>query len=237
MSAGSFAPAICANWAWPRGCTACDNQDYLPYCNWDGGSGPDPSPGWLYTLPVPVKLPGAGSEKLPDPFLSPFRSTPSGAWQSGVWWPYVRNSSSYLCPVDIQSKDYTAEPQGASGPGRNNKLSSYQMNGASCNFGSTPIITKISDVWSPGCYLLWEMDENQFGPGNPGAFAFNDGGTYPTMPPIGTGGLGVLHCNNGGEVLTVGGAVNFVTLSYFTAQSEYGPSLTWWAPHAANGGF
>ena len=38
----------------------------------------------------------------------------------------------------------------------------------------------MSDAWSPDCYMLWVPDENALGPGNPGAFAFNDGANFPT---------------------------------------------------------
>jgi hypothetical protein len=232
------------------GMYAADNRDYMAYCNWDGGAGTDPLPGWLYTLPVPLGLPGAGSDRIPDPFISPWASAggsgglTQSAWMSGVYFPYVKNVNSYLCPTDIQSRDWTAEPAGANGPGRNNKLSSYVMNGAACNFGGTPTICKVSDVWSPDCYLLWEVDENQAGPGVPGALAFNDGANYPTAPPLGGGGgLGAIHGDNGGEVITVGGSVNFVTLNSFNSQSltpgpreTVGRNFVWWASNLPNGG-
>ena len=236
------------------GMYACDNQDYLPYCNWDGGFGPDPTPGWLYTLPIPKTLVGAGQETIPDPFQSPWnpnRATsvsglPDSAWQSGSLFVYMKMHQSYLCPTDIQSPDWVAEPRGSFGPGRNNKLSSYQMNGASCNFGSTPAVSKVTDVWSPDCYLFWEIDEQEFEEfGQAEAFGFNDGAATPDEPPDGAGGLGSLHGNNGGEVVTVGGNVNFITLSTFQFQSfalpntTMGPSgqtLAWWAPQLFEGG-
>jgi len=231
------------------GMYACDNQDYLPFCNFDGGDGVDPAPGWLYTLPVPKTLIGGGQDVIPDPFLTPWNTNhatsvgdlPDSAWQSGVYFHYVSSHEAYLCPTDIQSRDWVAEPRSAAGPGRNNKLCSYTMNGASFNYGSPPTTCKVSDVWNPDCYLLWEVDENVEGPGAPGTFSFNDGASIPSVPPNGDEGLGSLHGNNGGEVVTVGGNVNFVTLSAFNAQSQNpgsgpgGKSLAWWAPSASNG--
>jgi hypothetical protein len=234
------------------GTYACDHQDYLAYCNWDGGDADDPYPGWLYTLPVPLGLTGAHMDRIPDPFTPPWSTNntasvtglPDSAWESGAYFPYVKKHLSYLCPVDIQSPDWSAEPQGANGPGRNNKLSSYLMNAASCNFGGQPAICKVSDVWSPDCYLLWEVDEHlALSEGQTGAFLFNDGGNSPDAPPAGAEGLGAIHGNNSGEVLTVGGNVTFIALSAFTVQSRYhgagpdGRSLAWWAPNLISGGW
>ena len=133
-----------------------DNRDYLPYCNWDGGGGSDPAPGWLYTLPIPKNLIGAGQDSIPNPFLTPWNTNrattlsglPDSAWQSGSLFAYMKMHQSYLCPTDIQSPDWSALTGG-----RNNRLSSYLMNGASCNFGSLPVVSKVSDVWNPDCYL------------------------------------------------------------------------------------
>ena len=127
---------------------ACDNQDYLPslQLGWRQRS-TDPSPGWLYTLPVPRTLPGAGQTVIPDPFLSPSNTNRAtdlagfsdSTWLSGVYFPYMKSRFAYLCPTDTQSPDWSAEPRGTAGQsGRNNKLSSYIMNGAACNFGQTP---------------------------------------------------------------------------------------------------
>ncbi len=164
-----------------------DNQDWMAYCGWDGGAGPDPDPGWLYTLPIKQGLPGAGDNNIPNPFVAPFvQLGEQAAWKSGVWWPYTGNYQSYLCPKDIQSKDYMA-PANANPAGRNNKLSSYVMNGAVCNYGygnGCANVTKITAVWSPMCYLLWEPNENTLGhrPPQPGAFEFNDSSNYPSVP-------------------------------------------------------
>jgi hypothetical protein len=234
------------------GMYACDNQDYLAFCNWDGGEGPDPSPGWLYTVPVPPTLTGGGQNQVPDPFKAPWNtngatalsSLPASAWESGVYFPYMKSPQAYLCPTDIQSPDWAMEPtQNSGGPGRNDKLSSYVMDGASCNFGGQPSTSKVSDVWNPDCYLLWDPDENSLGPNNPGAFEYNDGANFPTVPPEGGEGLAMLHGNNGGEIVTVGGNVNFVTRSTFQSQARYqgagpyGRGLAWWAPNLPYGGW
>lgn len=246
-SKGNSSQMVCANnlrqMGLAEGMYASDNRDYLAFCNWDGGDTDDPSgySGWLYTLPVPQGLPDAGSSSIPNPFVVPFTTTSmQGAWLSGVWFQYVSNYQSYLCPVDIQSRDYALNP---SQGGRTEKLSSYVMNGAPCSFGGGPSTCKVSDVWSPACYLMWTPNENTEGVGDPGAFEFNDGANFPEAPPGGAEALSLLHCNNGDEMLTVGGNVNFVTEASFKSMSlnlgagPGGKGLLWWAPSIANGGF
>jgi prepilin-type processing-associated H-X9-DG protein len=221
-----------------------DNRDMMAYANWDGGNSEDPAGyhGWLYTLNVPAGLLGAGENTIPNPFVAMFVTDgPQLAWASGVWWMYMKNSQSYLCPVDTMSKDY-AESPGLGG--RQNKLSSYVMNGAVCNYGTAgaPYSTKLTAVWSPMCYLLWEPNENTLGRGNPGAFEFNDGANYPDAPPSGGEGIGPLH-DNGGNMLALDGHVDFMNTNGFASLSKYkgsgpdGKGLLWWSTYIANGGY
>jgi prepilin-type N-terminal cleavage/methylation domain-containing protein/prepilin-type processing-associated H-X9-DG protein len=231
---------------------ADDNTDWMPYCNWDGGDGTDPSPGYLYTVPIPKGDVGAGGDQCPDPFKAPWNSNPqpggapaATAWQSGTYFPYMKMPQAYLCPVDTMSKDWAEEPsQNGGGNGRNNKLSSYVMNGASCNYGGNGLatVTKTTSVWSPVCYLQWEPNENTLGPGTPGAFEFNDGGNYPWAPPAGAEGIGPMH-NGAGNAVALDGHVEVMSTNVFTRLSDYsgpgpdGRGLLWWAPEVAAGGW
>jgi type II secretory pathway pseudopilin PulG len=197
-----------------------DNRDFLAQPNW--GSVAGNSPGWLYTVTNGV---------IPDPGPGgSYSSNPVAAYATGLWFQYTRDPRLYLCPVDIESPTYTATNAGAYRPER---LSSYVMNGAVCGFGFVSRTCKITDVWSPDCYILWVPDENASGPGNPGAFAFNDGSNYPTTSE---GGIERLHTLAGAEILTVGGAVQFVSVQRFAKESSSSlKSLAWWSPFSGTG--
>jgi len=192
-----------------------DNRDFLALPNWDGGAPSNPA-GWLYFV----------SSRIPNPFVAPWLNNGDSAWQTGLWWKYMPNAKAYLCPVDIQSPSYTENQ-------RINELSSYVMNGAVCGYEIASRTCKITDAWSPDCYMLWVPDENALGPGNPGAFAFNDGSNYPNTME---GGLAQMHTLAGGDILTVGGAVQFVSLQRFAKESNSSvKSLAWWSPFSSNG--
>jgi prepilin-type N-terminal cleavage/methylation domain-containing protein/prepilin-type processing-associated H-X9-DG protein len=211
-----------------------DNHDVMVWVNWDGGSDEYATGGWLYTLPNPL-----WGDQIPNPYALPTGTAQATAWQTGLWYHYSPNPKSFLCPVDIQSPDYAKSP--AAG-GRNNKLSSYVMNGSACSFSNpTPPRIKITDIWSPLCYLLWEPDENTLGPGNPGAFEFNDAGNFPSAPPNGGEGIGPLHGKNGGNILALDGHVDFIVklafakLSNNTGPGPGGKGLLFWNPNSSNG--
>jgi prepilin-type N-terminal cleavage/methylation domain-containing protein/prepilin-type processing-associated H-X9-DG protein len=210
-----------------------DNVDYLAWPNWDGGNVGGPA-GWLYNP----------TARVPDPNQPPWNN-PTGsetAWQTGLWWKYMPNHKAYLCPVDIKSPTYTKDQ-------RNNELSSYVMDGAACAFSNAASTTvyvrcKLSSIWNPTCYLLWEPNENELGQGNPGAFEFNDGSNFPTAPPAGAEGIGRLHSKNGGNILALDGHVQFLLTTAFAADSNIpagngpgpgGKTYLWWSPLTSNG--
>ncbi len=127
--------------------------------------------------------------------------------------------------MDIQSPTYAKNQ-------RNNELCSYVMNSAVSGYGGGQTC-KLSDAWSPDCYLLWGPDENAVGPGNPGGFTFNDRSSYPSTSEM---LIEQLHALGGGEVLTVGGAVQFVSVQKYTQESNSSSkSLAWWSPFSSNG--
>ena len=187
---------------------ANDNSDYFGFPNWG-----NTYQGWLYK---PVGgLP-------PNMDTVPYRSDPLQAYRTGLWFHYVQDRSVYQCPVDLESRYFK---------NRENKLSSYVVNGAVCGFNNQNRSCKITDVWNPECYLLWQPDE---GIGNPpiGAFAYNDASSYPDKNE----GLGKLHTINGTDLVTVSGSVRFSTAQKLVAEStSLGRSLVWWSPFTSTG--
>ena len=151
---------------------ANDFDDYLAFCNWDGGN--TVGPGYLYG--------GAGNppNTIPDPTAGNYLSARNAAWQYGSWFSYMKDPDSYLCPVDIKSPTYSGPPGGPPTQ-RKNKLCSYVMNGAPSGYSTknTYQTCKMTDAWNTECYLMWEPDENKLGYLNPGAAAYNDGANRP----------------------------------------------------------
>jgi prepilin-type N-terminal cleavage/methylation domain-containing protein len=198
---------------------ASDNKDWLPWCNWDAGN--SSVQGWLYG---PGLCPAIGS--------TPPQQAPTLDWSYGALWGSVGNKMSYLCPKDILSQYYSQ---------RNNQLSSYVWDGACCGFQNAPPAntTKVSEVWSPMCYLFWEPDDTITG-----AFEFNDAANYPTVPPAGGEGIGLLHNKTGGNIMRLDGGVEFVSSTNFAIDSRTpngqgpgpgGRTKLWWSKYSPDG--
>jgi prepilin-type N-terminal cleavage/methylation domain-containing protein/prepilin-type processing-associated H-X9-DG protein len=230
-----------------------DNVQVMPYCGWDGGTGDDPAPGWLYTLPIPAGKVGATQDTIPDPDTPPWNTSgavgtlPVSAWETGTYFPYMKMPLAYMCPKDMLNKDWEAEPRSNAGPGRNNKLSTYVMNGASCNYGGqdgTPQINiKITTIWSPIVYLQWEPNEQlEVLAGQAPAFEYNDSANFPWAPPGGGEGIGNMH-NGAGNALALDGHVDIMASNVFARLSNYlgpgpgGKGLLWWAPAFPDGDY
>jgi prepilin-type N-terminal cleavage/methylation domain-containing protein len=222
---------------------ADDHEDWMAPPGWDGGGGfgqwPH-LPGWLYTT---TNGPGAPNG-IPDPGPGGgFEDHKNDAYKTGLWFQYMPNPGAYMCPVDRKSRTYITKGL------RNNRMSSYVMNGAVCGYGEDGAIhaaCKIINVWSPMCYLQWEPDENAIAFGVPGGFEFNDSANYPN-PGTGSGqgeGIGRLHSHKGGCIVAVGGHVQFLTKEQFAQDSNTpsgrgpgpgGKTLLWWSPFHNDG--
>ncbi len=224
---------------------ADESNDQLAYPNWDGGTGAGAPQGWLYSMNAKDMPTGAPGGAVPNP-------VDAGNWWyqkynlaggTGAWFKYARDPKLFLCPVDTASKTYTTPT--ASG-GRNNKLSTYVMDGAVVGFPNVGSVgygktCKSTGAWSQLCYLIWEPNENAVGPNNPGAFEYNDAANFPTTSE----GIGLLHSKGGGNALALDGHVDFVTVQQFktysgTSAANLGPgpggrSLLWWSPFTLNG--
>ena len=204
--------------------------DRMAFPNWDGGSAGMPA-GWLYT---PGGAPALGSG-CPNPYTTappyPMAVSPAAgvlAWQTGLWYKYVNNYRAYLCPVDAgTSKDYLIPPGSGIAPftGRNNKLCTYVMNGAVCDFGKNTTAAnpedttcKITAIFNTSCYLIWEPDEyGQNGYKVNGGFEWNDGANFPDIT-IGEA-IGLMHSKHGGNAIAIDGHVDFIKSADFNAWS------------------
>jgi prepilin-type N-terminal cleavage/methylation domain-containing protein len=192
-----------------------DNKDYLPFPNWGNdwaATGPLSTPGWLYT---------PTNANPPDIVRPPFSNNVVAAYKTGSYYQYMPNPNAYKCPVDKNSKYYN---------GRANKMSSYIMNGAVCDFGTRGPqghgTRKVTEVRNPMAFIQWEPDETM---GNPpiGSFAFNDASSYPDRNE----GVGRLHVS-GAIMLAVGGHAQSVTFKQFQKEQlntdVRTQPLLWW---------
>lgn len=221
-----------------------DNGDHLAWANWGGTV---TNAGWLYwdinsqfsvpSMPLGFASLNIGTTTIPDPYLqsAPYNLAQYAmlAWQSGAWFKYVNNYQSYLCPVDLNSRDYLPPYTGGGSIYRANKLSTYVMDGAVQGFqnegnGGRPC--KITSVYSSSCYLLWEPDEFN---ASPPAFEYNDGSNFPNTSE----GIGLLHSNHGGNALALDGHVDFVLTVDFQGWSAntIAKNYLWWNPLTLNG--
>ena len=108
---------------------ASENQDYVPLANW--GSDYSAPVGWLYYQ----------SPNIPNNLNTGNLANDTANWstnrvanlRTGVYWQYLQNPDVFMCPVDAAANVGTQLWEQ-----RNNKLSSYVMNGAAAFFPSAP---------------------------------------------------------------------------------------------------
>jgi prepilin-type N-terminal cleavage/methylation domain-containing protein len=163
---------------------AGDNKDFMPYPNWGWTV-----PGWLYT-PVGGAVP-------------PLGATPIQVYEGGQLWQYIKNAGVYRCPLDKTNTTLFAQ--------RDNKLSTYVMNGAVSGYGAKGTQNyKLGDFKSSN-FAMWEPDD-ELGT----AFVYNDASSFPDAKE----GLGRRHGKIGGIVLGFGGHVIFVKYSDWTRMSS-----------------
>lgn len=202
-----------------------DNRDFLPWPNWDNGSCPSGVAGWLYS--------SSGSLSLAPPLINPstWPKNRVAHLQTGVYWQYMPNPNSFICPDDLKPA-----PAPSLWSQRTQNLSTYVMNGAACfyvgngqNIAQYNYATcKLTQIWSQECYLLWEPDTGQalteYG-------IYNDGSNTPDIKQ----GVGYMHVK-GANVLALDGHVVFMSYREYTNEiSVPGKNLWWWNPKTADG--
>ena len=109
-----------------------DNNDRLPWPNWEAGDEPD-RPGWLYTIDPSA----TGSDQFKV--------------ETGIFWETLHNKKLYACPMDHPERHEE----------RQQRITSYVMNGAVIGYNRMkypPVRAmqmKVEDV------AFWETDERR----------------------------------------------------------------------------
>jgi len=194
-----------------------ENGDRMAFPNWEAS--PTTIQGWLYLRDA--------SGAIPDPTQPPYVNDVTSAYKSGLWFQYTPNTRSYICPKE-KRKSYNSRP---------NKLSSYVQNGAVSGFNRMTYGCKITEIWNPLCYLMWEPDEDNPWPAPDSPpidwVAYNDG----SSPPDRSQGIGFTH-SKGAVVSAIDGHALYVSFEQFQEDQLNPPDargLWWWSPFAPDG--
>jgi prepilin-type N-terminal cleavage/methylation domain-containing protein len=184
-----------------------DNNEFLPNPLWGNSF-----PGWLYK-PVggaPPKWDIRNIEKT---------------YGEGQIWKYTGNYQLYFCPTD---KTNTHNKWWAR---RENKLSSYIMNGAVNGYGALGAKSYRLTDFNPLAYVLWEPDEDNYYKFYPGGSCYNDASSYPSTGE----GLGRRHGKKGGILLGFSGHIDIVTYAKFNREATNLPGLLHCVPGSKTG--
>lgn len=187
---------------------ADDNQDRMAYPGWA-----NTHPNWLYS-------PTNG--RPPQPMIT----NETLPYLGGQFWPYLNSHKVYVCPTDKTNTVLWKQ--------RDNKLSTYTMNGAVCNYGllsdRRPNTYKLSQ-FNPSAWVLWEPDENLYIK----MWGFNGVYNDASNEPDQACGLGRRHYK-GADLLGFSGHVLFVQFEAFERERNNKPGLLWCVPDDPRGG-
>jgi prepilin-type N-terminal cleavage/methylation domain-containing protein len=184
-----------------------DHEDRMAWPNWAWTYS-----GWLYgafgSEPAKGTLQPTDPKYVGDPEQL-YRDVKGG----GLWYPYLKTSKSYLCAADMKRKNFRS---------RKMQMSSYKMNAAVCHNDGTWPPVKLSEVWNPLCWVMWEPDDE------PVKFPYSwwDASSFPDT----TNGEGIGRVHSRGAVISsVGGNVSFMRFEKFR-EEELKPrkNLLWW---------
>jgi prepilin-type N-terminal cleavage/methylation domain-containing protein len=186
---------------------ASDYDDYMAYPNWGNDY-----IGWLYK-PLNSRPPVVNA------------TNPAAAYQDGLYWPYNKNYKSYICPTDKTNTMYWRQ--------RDNKLSTYIMNGAVCSYGRIsgrkPNTHKLA-AFKPAAYVLWEPDERLY----IRMWGFNGVYNDASNEPNNACGVGRRHIK-GAVILGFSGHVDFIKFEAFEREQQRKPGLLWCVPDSRLG--
>jgi prepilin-type N-terminal cleavage/methylation domain-containing protein len=181
-----------------------DSQDFLPEPNWNA---PWVLRGWLYDA-------SGGAGTIPDPAVAPYNTNLRLAYQGGLLWNYLQAVGVYRCPLDkISTPSWSS---------RNQKLSSYLVNGAVGGYGGiSPRSYKVGQ-FRQDAMIFWQALET-----NPGDY--NDGSSRPNE------GVTKLH-SLGTTVGVVDGHVEFLkTVKFYEIVNDPNKNRLWCNPGSTDG--
>ncbi|MEK7684726.1 MAG: DUF1559 domain-containing protein [Verrucomicrobiota bacterium] len=182
-----------------------ENNDYMPWPNW----GNDYGPGWLY-------MPTAG--RAPDPL----RPNEVQYIEAGRYWPYLKDRKVYNCPLDKTNH--------ISWIRRQQRISSYIMNGAVCSFNRIKPKTHKLPAFNPAAYVMWEPEIRDYG----GTWGPNPGHDASQIPNL-EEGVGRRH-KKGAVIMGFSGHVHFITFDMFQREQRFNkPGLLWCVPDSRTG--
>jgi hypothetical protein len=215
----------------------------MPWPNWNCDPSPPCPAGWLYKgdCNTPVNL----TTGNPANDAQNWYQSRAQDLVGGVYWQYIPNQDAFMCPVDALSVGKPANDPGSHWDSRNNKLSTYVMNGASAFFPPSTGIgaaafnyqtCKASQIWSPLCIIQWEPDSSTTT--GTGSYVYNDGSDKPQTSE----GIGRLHIK-GANVLAVGGNANMMSYQDYIGEMNHnlagvknlGKGLLYWNTKTADG--
>ena len=210
-----------------------DNGDYFAWPNWDGGAADTPQ-GWLYLV-------GA---RIPDPFVAPWSTTGGdSAWQTRSLLEVHAQWKGFLVPGGRPKPDLHAESA---------SQQAIQLRHEWRGLWLLRVLKSSTIHWPkrlpfgirPACYIQWEPDENTLGPGNPGAFEFNDAANFPSAPPSGGEGIGRCTAIRAAIFWRLTGMCNscwrqlsrrIPTLRQRSGPGPGGKTDLWWSPFSSTG--
>jgi prepilin-type N-terminal cleavage/methylation domain-containing protein len=192
---------------------ASDNQDRLPYPNWN----PAWVGGWLYDP--------KGSSTPPNLNAAPYNQNQTLAYETGSLWQFIKNGRIYRCPLDKTNSVEFSQ--------RANKMSTYVMNGAVCGYGALQPAGKTYKLghFKQDAFLMWEPEDRSpiLGVNN-----YNDASSFPD--PASDFGLGRRHGKLGGIVLGISGSVSFIKYNSWAAEAkDPNKNRLWCNPGTPNG--
>ena len=190
---------------------AGDWADSMPAPNWNGPWTPPWGKGWLYD---------GTKGYVPNLITAPYTTNNQLAYVGGQLWDYIKSTGVYRCPLDRTNSVYWRQ--------RDNKLSSYVMNGAVCSYGNTTLASVPHKLgrFKSDAYMMWEPDDQP--PYTPSTF--NDASSYPNLDE-GPSRRHVTGC----IMLGFSGHVQFYKFSVFQKEQLTHPGLLWCDPASRTG--